>query len=364
MAGKNVPVTIVSGFAGAGKTSFIEHLKRTMRARRPLFLFDDGERDLFGDIEKGVNLEGADSIIIECAPNLEPFFVAEHLTDGDDLQPPPRGIRVDTLVTIVDASNFVSQVNESADLSEFELAFDHEDDRAVSEILIEQVEFADVIVLNKTDMVAPRDLALLDAVLHRLNPRAKVVKAVRGVVDPTEVVGTGLFHFEETDDGAGWLAELQGDFDSMGKTGRVSSFTYIDRRPFHPLRFNELLSDFHVEGLVRAKGSVWVATRHHEIGVWSLAGKASILSYGGAWFAATPARDWPADERERAEIMKEWVPPFGDRRQEIAFIGIDLDAQSIRQRLEEALLTYQEMRDGPDSWYSIPDPLPDWHVET
>ena len=364
MAGKSVPVTIVSGFAGSGKSTFIEHLKRSMRSRRPLFLFDDGERDLFSEIETGVSLEGADSIVIECAPNLEPFFVAEHLVDGDDLQPPPRGIRVDTLVTIVDASSFVPQTMESADLAEHELAFDHEDDRAVSEILIEQVEFADVIILNKTDLVEPRDLALLDTLIHRLNPRARVLKAVRCAVDPVEVVGTGLFDFDDTDDGAGWLAELHGDFDSMGKTGRVSSFTYIERRPFHPLRFNELLSELHVEGLVRAKGSVWVATRHHEIGVWSLAGKASILSYGGAWFAATPAREWPQDERERAEIMKEWVPPFGDRRQEIAFIGIDLDAEEIRRRLEDALLTYPEMRDGPDSWYSIPDPLPDWHVET
>lgn len=361
---KQVPVTLVSGFQGAGKTSLIESLKSQLRAKRVAVLFDDGEIDLFQAIENAIRMEAADSILIECAANLEPYFVAEQLVYGDETSSPPTGMRLDTLVTVIDASTFLADMRGTADLMDRDLAFDEEDDRMISELMIEQLEFADVIVLNKTDLMPPEALGRVDALVERLNPRAKIVKAVRGEVAPNEVVDTGYFDFEDTDDGAGWLAELHGDFSELEAVSGVSSFTYTERRPFHPIRLNELLSDLTFKGLLRAKGYVWVATRHHEIGVWSVIASASLLTYGGAWFAATPAREWPRDERERAEIMKEWTPPFGDRRQEIAFIGLDIDESEIRERLNDCLLTHQEMRDGPESWFAIPDPLPDWHVDT
>ena len=113
-------------------------------------------------------------------------------------------------------------------------------------------------------------------------------------------------------------------------------------------------------GLVRAKGSIWIASRHNEIGLWTLAGRASLITSAGAWFAATPTGEWPESEVERIEIMQDWAPPFGDRRQEIAFIGIDLPEEEIRQHLDHCLLTHAEMRDGPDSWRSFEDPLPEW----
>lgn len=362
MATRRVPVTLISGYAGAGKSTVVEQLRKKLRSRRAAFLQDPGDGDLYEEIERAVDMEGADLLVIECACHMEPFFVAEDLEVGTDDTPPPAGIRIDTAVTVIDASSFLRDCVNASDIGDVVEDCDLEDERTVAEILVEQVEFADVIIINKFDLVNGETLARTEALLERLNPRARRLVAIQGEVSPQELVGTGLFDMTETDEGAGWLAQLSGDFDGVGAIDGVTSFTYTERRPLHPIRFNELLADFDMPGLVRAKGSLWVASRHSEIGVWSLAGRASTLSYGGAWFAATPAREWPQSEQERADIMTEWVAPFGDRRQEIAFIGIDMDEGEIRDRLNECLLTAHEMKDGPDGWYLIPDPLPDWHV--
>ncbi|MES2856985.1 MAG: GTP-binding protein [Bdellovibrionota bacterium] len=361
---KKTPLTIISGFKGAGKTTVIDALKASTINRRIFTLEDDGEKDIFNDIETVNTMQNPDAIVIECMSNLEPFFVAEHLTFGDDETAAPEGVRIDTMVSVVNAVTFLDDIRNSEELADHDLAFDDEDDRMVSELIMEQIEFSDVILLSKVDLVSPARTDLLLHVLRRLNPRARVYPCERGVIRPEEIIGTGLFDLETTDDGAGWLAELAGEFISRTDTHGVTSFTFRERRPFHPIRFNELLSDFAVDGLLRAKGYVWVATRHHEIGLWSLAGRASLLTYGGAWFAATPAREWPKDEVERMQIMQDWVAPFGDRRQEIAFIGVNINETEIRERLQECLLTSEEMIDGPDSWFALPDPLPDWHIES
>ncbi|HVK60144.1 MAG TPA: GTP-binding protein [Bdellovibrionales bacterium] len=357
-------LTIISGYKDSGKSTVVRALRENSRDRRIVFLEDDGEKDLFTEIEEATEHQAADAIVIECLPNLEPFFVAEHLTLGDEETPPPQNARIDTLVTVVSAVSFLDDVQNAEDVATHDLAFDEEDDRMVSELVLEQVEFADVILLSKVDLVSPERARLLLHLLKRLNPRARVFPCERGAIKPEELIQTGLFDLEATDDGAGWLAELSGEFASSKDEFGVMSFTFSERRPLHPIRFNELLTDLSIDGLVRAKGYVWVASRHHEIGLWSLAGKASLLTYGGAWFAATPAREWPKDELERMEIMQDWVAPFGDRRQEIAFIGVNVDEQEIRERLEECLLTSEEMTNGPDSWFSLPDPLPDWHIES
>ena len=324
---------------------------------------DDGEKDLFGEIEEAAQSDSTDAIVIECAANLEPFFIAEHLVEGDEENPPAQGVHVDTLVTVVDAANALKDLFSASPLQDRKLAFDEEDDRSVAELMIEQIEFADVLILNKIDLVSVERADELESLLTRLNPRARVLRAEHGRVATREVVATGAFELEGTDDGAGWLYELSGDFrDGDGGHG-VSSFTFLDRRPFHPARFNELIKDFTARGLVRAKGYVWVASRHNEIGIWSLAGRASILTYGGKWFAATPLREWPDDERDRMEIMQDWMAPFGDRRQEIAFIGLHMSEGEIRSRLDACLLTPTEMEGAPDTWGALPDPLPDWHTE-
>lgn len=358
------PITLISGFRGTGKSSVIQQLKREAGSLRLTVLHDDGAKDLTREIEEAVEVGAADAILIECAANLEPFFVAEHLSEGDDESPPPAGIRVDTLVTVVDASTFLADLTGTASVHDRELAFDEEDDRSIAELLIEQIEFADVLILNKMDLVTTERADELEALLVRLNPRAKILRTERGRVPKGEVLKTHRFDRDSTDDGAGWLYELSGEFrDNEGGFG-VSSFTFLERRPFHPERFESLIENFAVRGLVRAKGYVWVASRHSEIGIWSLAGRTSLLTYGGLWFAATPLREWPSDERERLEIMQDWTAPFGDRRQEIAFIGLKMSESEIRSRLQACLLTSDEMKDAPDSWTRLRDPLPDWHTNT
>ncbi len=363
-ADMQIPITLISGFRGSGKSSVIQQLKRDAGSTRLTLLIDDGAKDLSAEIEEAVEVGAADAILIECAANLEPFFVAEHLTEGDDEAPPPTGVRVDTLVTVVDASTFLADITGTASVHDRDLAFDDEDDRSIAELLIEQIEFADVLILNKMDLVSTERADELEALLARLNPRAKILRTERGRVPKGEVVKTHRFDRDETDDGAGWLFELSGEFrENEGGFG-VSSFTFLERRPFHPERFEALIEDFAVRGLVRAKGYVWVASRHNEIGIWSLAGRTSLLTYGGLWYAATPLREWPKDERERLEIMQDWTAPFGDRRQEIAFIGLKMSEDEIRSRLEACLVTSLEMVGAPDAWTTLRDPLPDWHTDT
>lgn len=359
-----LPVTVVSGFRGVGKTSLIDHLRASAKGSRLHVLEDDGERDLIIEIEKLAKADACDHVLLDCSAAEEPFFIAEYLIYGDQRSPPPESLRIDAMVTVVDASTFLRDCLESEELTELGLAADEEDDRLATEVLVEQVEFADILVVNKTDLVPAEHLSRLEALLTRLNPHAKILFASHGRVPSREILGTGFFEFDSTEFGAGWLAELDGEFEGIGELHGVSSFTVLERRPLHPIRFNEFLSDLDFDGLIRAKGRIWVASRHNEVGVWSLAGLASVLTYGGPWYAATPARDWPAEEAERALIMEEWVPPFGDRRQEIAFIGVSMNESEIRERLSECLLTPEEMKGGPEAWQNLMDPLPDWHDET
>lgn len=359
-----IPVTVVSGLAGSGKTRLIESLRLQYREGAIEVLYDMGENDILAEVERVCSGPALDAIVIETAPGVDPYAVADVLTNGDGFHAPSRRFRVDTMVTVLNASTFIRDCMETATLAESGGTLDPGDESAISEVLMGQVEFADVLVLNKIDLVDDIELSRVEALVERLNPKAKKVRAQFGRIRPRDVVRTGVFDFEETDEGAGWLAELNGEFDEWGIVNGVSSFTFVERRPFHPLRLSELLNEFEAHGLIRAEGTIWVASRHHEIGIWSLFGAVSVLSYGGAWYAATPSRDWPVEEQERAGIMEEWIPPYGDRRQEIAFIGLDMDEEEIRERLKECLLTSAEMREGPEAWFSYPDPLPEWREDS
>jgi G3E family GTPase len=384
---KRLPITLISGMSGTGKSSLIECVRAGLNGSRLGIIRDDGERDILADIQDLAESRACDYLLIENTPDGEPFPTCELLVEGDDYGLAPEEFcRVDCAVTIIDASTFLEDVT-GRDLLmdrglDRSLDMDVPDPRSVSEVLIEQVEFADLIVINKIDLIPnPDGRARIIALLQRLNPRAGLIETVFGRVSIRDVLDTGTFDLDSTDqDGAGWLAQLEGLYDELAPEFGVTSFTYESRRPFHPIRFNHLIENFDLgrrrqdlrgpngpngpNGIVRGKGSIWVGTRHHEIGVWSLAGETSLLTYGGAWMASTPVREWPKDEAERAEIMREWQPPFGDRRQEIAFIGLEMDEAAIRAGLNACLMTDDEMRDGPDSWRSIPDPLPDWHFDT
>jgi len=368
MAAFCISTTLVSGFAGVGKSTLIENLRSLLKNQmvplKALVVCDEGAEDavFLKKVNDAIRAQPADVLLIESACDGEPFFGAELLSFGEPGVLREQLLRLDTLVTVIDTSRFIADVLASEDPVELGTRCVIDDERTVSEILIEQIEFADVIVLNKADLCDDALIRQTSALVERLNPRARILSTIRGAIAAEEVINAGLFDMEETDDGAGWLAQLQGEFEGVGIDHGVMSFTYKERRPFHPRRFHEMLELFAIEGLVRAKGSIWIASRHQEIGVWSLAGAASLLTYGGAWFAATPANEWPLGEEDRAEILEDWAAPFGDRRQEIAFIGIDFDMNMIRKELDACLMTSAEMRNGPDGWQELVDPLPDWHI--
>jgi G3E family GTPase len=369
---KRIPVTIVSGFCSSGKSSLIAHLQAGLTGSAVTVIQDDGERDLLNDLHDLAKDRSCEFAIIEGSAAAMPFETAEFLVNGDEYGlPPSEFCRVDCLVTVVDASTFLADVNDKSSILTRGLSIEDGDDRSVSEVILEQIEFADVLVLNKIDLVEIEQCQLLTALLERLNPRAFLFSTARGRVQVRDVIDTGYFDFEDTEYGAGWLAELEGVFAENVEIDQdwcgVSSFTFDERRPFHPTRFQNLLDDLQsgelpsLLGLVRAKGAVWIASRHHEIGIWSVAGNASALYFGGIWFASTPVSEWPKDESDRDEIMSEWELPFGDRRQHIAFIGVEMNETYLRERLNDCLLRDDEMVDGPLSWDALEDPLPSWY---
>lgn len=383
MARNQTPIVLVFGGGSVGKTTVIHHLLSQFPESRVSLVRDEGNwsrKDVLVELSAG---ESPGLVVMECAAALEPFAVVEDLGARNDRAKDDRHFRdekkddvkgevrfrIRAVVTVVDASRFFADARSKEPLRQarrwrpesVEPSGVSDDDRTVSEVLLDQVEYADAIVINKSNLISGARLEQLSALLHRLNPRAIRLVSEDGYVPFHELAGAELFDSEHADEGAGWLAELRGDFDDMLAIRRVSSFTWLERRPFHPLRLNELLVDFQAKGLFRAKGLIWIATRHHEVGILSIAGRSqAVLNRGGFWYAATPARDWPEDPGIRAEIMEQWALPYGDRRQELAFIGIDMDQKFIRECFEDCLLTYAEMKEGPDLWRLIPDPLPDW----
>jgi G3E family GTPase len=302
-----------------------------------------------------------DALLIESTGISEPMPVAETFTFEDEQGQALGDVaRLDTMVTVVDAAAFLRELGQADDLLERGLAAGEEDDRTISDLLVEQVEFADVLVLNKVDRVSPEDLDRVEALLRRLNPTAELVQSTFGRVPLSLLLDTGRFDFDRAAEAPGWLAELRGEHVPEAEEYGVSSFAYRSRRPFHPARFSDWI-DQERDGLLRAKGTFWLATRPDLVGLYSLAGGACRTEPGGRWLAATPKADWPDDPDECQAALDDWDPTFGDRIQELVFIGIGLDREEICRSLDACLLGDEEL-DGRDplSAFDLPDPFPGW----
>jgi G3E family GTPase len=271
--------------------------------------------------------------------------------------------RIDTMVTVVDALNVLDGLGSGDELAEVGLGADDEDDRTIASLLVEQIEFADVIVVNKTDLVDAEQLGEVRALVQRLNPAATIVMTDHGRVAMDQVLGTGRFDLDRAANSAGWMLELTAD-DLGGRTSEtdefgVSSVVWRADRPAHPDRFLQMIEDG-LDGVVRSKGFVWLATRHDLMGLFSQAGLQVELEPVGPWLAAVDPADWDLDDEERAEVAARWHPQWGDRRQELVLIGVDLDHDDVLARLDATLLTDDELVGGPDTWAHLSDPLPDW----
>jgi G3E family GTPase len=393
--GTTLPVTVLSGFLGAGKTTVLEHVLANRDGLRVAVIVNDMSEinvdadhvaastqidhveeqlvemsngcicctlreDLLVEVGKLARDGRFDHLLIESTGISEPMPVAETFTfefpDGSSLADLAH---IDTMVTVVDGAAFL------ADWQRFEMVKDRgealgeDDERTVVDLLADQVEFADVIVVNKLDLISDvlRDRTI--AALRRLNPRAEILTAVHGQIAPRDILGKGAFDFDRAVEAPGWLQVMRGEEASEVDEYGISSFAYRARRPFHPERFAAALSE-PMRGVLRSKGLFWLATRHDMVGQWSQAGGVLRTGLAGMWWAAVPQSRWPVTAQMKATYDRTWQAPYGDRRQELVFIGQGIDADTITATFDRCLLTDDEFDAGPAFWRTLPDPIEPW----
>lgn len=305
-------------------------------------------------------------MVIESTGISEPLPVAETFTFADE-----NGISLadvstlDTMVTVVDAKNFLQDFDEASFLKDTSESLGEDDDRSIADLLIEQVEFADVLLISKTDLVDPGEIGRLSAILTKLNANAEVIPIVNGQVDLHQVLKTGLFDFERAQQAPGWLTELRGEHVPETEEYGIASFSYLARRPFYPERFYYFLHNTEQFGkLIRSKGFFWLASRPEFAGLWSQAGGTAHYGFAGMFWKSVPRKNWPTDDEYLASIEKNWVEPFGDMRQELVFIGQDLDKTKMTEALDSCLISDSDLIKGKNYWVNFSDPFPTWAEET
>lgn len=397
MVPQKLPVTVLSGFLGAGKTTVLSHILNNRQDRKVAVIVNDmseinidaatvkNEVTLNRSEEKLVEMSNGcicctlredlleavtalakegkfDYLVIESTGISEPLPVAETFTFADE-----DGIslsdvaRLDTMVTVVDAVNFLQDYDEAKYLNETTQSLGDEDERSVSDLLVDQVEFADVILISKTDLVTQSELDQLIATLKTLNTSATILPIAQGKVELDAVLNTARFCFEKAQQAPGWLKEMRGEHLPETEEYGISSFSYHARRPFHPHKFYHFLHHTSEYGkLIRSKGYFWLATRPEYVGQWSQAGGIARYGAAGLFWKAVPKPQWPNNPDDLNAIEQLWVEPFGDMRQELVFIGQNLDQAKIIAELDNCLLSELEMSRGRDYWVSLPDPFPQW----
>ena len=392
-----LPVTVLSGFLGAGKTTVLSHILNNRENKKVAVIVNDMSEinidaamvknevslnrseekliemsngcicctlreDLLEEVNKLAKEGRFDHLVIESTGISEPLPVAETFTFADEEGVSLSDVaELDTMVTVVDAVNFLKDYQEAKYLKDKGESLGEDDERSVADLLVDQVEFADLILISKTDLVTFKDLERLKAILKTLNTDAKIMPIVHGNVEIDKVLNTGLFDFERARQAPGWLKEMRGEHIPETEEYGIRSFCYEARRPFHPDKFHEFLHNTKQYGkLIRSKGFFWLATRPEYAGQWSQAGGIARYGFAGLFWKAVPKKDWPEDEEYLASIKNQWVEPFGDMRQELVFIGQGLDQEKMTQKLDQCLLTEEEVLKGREYWAKLEDPFPAW----
>lgn len=397
---KKLAVTVLSGFLGAGKTTVLSHILNNRQGKKVAVIVNDmseinidsatvkSEVSLNHQEETLVEMSNGcicctlredllltvnqlakegrfDNLVIESTGISEPLPVAETFTFADEEGVSLSDVAIlDTMVTVVDAVNFLRDYHAAESLQERGEHLDDEDERSVTDLLIEQVEFADVILISKVDLVSQTDLEHLTSILKVLNTHARIIAIQNGQVDIAEVLDTGLFNFERAQQAPGWLKELRGEHISETEEYGISSFSYQARRPFHPEKLYHFLhntSDF--GKLLRSKGHFWLASRPDLVGQWNQAGGIADYGFAGLFWKAIPKDQWPTNKDDLAAIEEHWLEPFGDRRQELVFIGQGLDKVAMTKALDECLLNEEAVFAGETFWQTLPDPFVGWEDE-
>tara|TARA_A100000164_G_scaffold158995_1_gene140996 strand:+ start:3431 stop:4651 length:1221 start_codon:yes stop_codon:yes gene_type:complete len=392
-----LPVTVLSGFLGAGKTTVLSHILNNREGKKVAIIVNDMSEinidsaivqnevslnrseeklvemsngcicctlreDLLEEVTKLAEEKRFDYLVIESTGISEPLPVAETFTFADENGASLSDVAsLDTMVTVVDAVNFLKDYDEAKDLQDTGESLGEDDARSVTDLLVEQVEFADVILISKTDIAKTSEIDRLTAILKTLNTRAKILPIEKGQVQVSQVLDTGKFSFEEAQKAPGWLKEMRGEHVPETEEYGIGSFVYEARRPFNPEKFYQFLHTTERFGkLIRSKGYFWLATRPRFAGQWSQAGGIAHYGFGGMFWMAVPRDNWPKDSESLNAINQLWVEPFGDMRQELVFIGQNLDQRGITKTLDACLLTEEEVLQGKDYWIKLEDPFPDW----
>ncbi len=392
-----LPVTVLSGFLGAGKTTVLSNILSNRQNKKVAVIVNDMSEinidsaiiqnevslnrseeklvemsngcicctlreDLLEEVTKLAKEKRFDYLVIESTGISEPLPVAETFTFADE-----NGVSLsdvadlDTMVTVVDAVNFLKDYDEAKSLKDKGESLGEDDERSVADLLVDQIEFADVILISKTDLVANSEIERLKAIIKTLNTDAKIIPISNGDVDLNEVLNTGKFDFEKAQQAPGWLKEMRGEHVPETEEYGISSFSYEARRPFNPEKFYNFLHNTQQFGkLIRSKGYFWLATRPQYAGQWSQAGGIARYGFAGLFWKAVPKKDWPTDEEYLENIKKTWVEPFGDMRQELVFIGQELQKEKIIAALDDCLLKEEEVLKGRSYWDTLEDPFPAW----
>ena len=364
---KTLPVTILSGFADAGKTTVLQHVLNNLQGLKVAVIHNDTQGEvLLQEVKKLSGAGGFDYLLIESPGNSEPMPVAEILSAIDkNGKALCDAASIDTMVTVVDAANFLHDFQSVEELKDRGIGVDDEDNRDIARVLIEQIEFANVVLLNRSDLVSGEECGSLLALLRKLNPNARVLAIQHGEVPVEEVVNTGRYQQEWAAGADAWQSMLNGSAATETDANGVSSFVYRARRPFHPQRFWDFwMEGEHTPNILRSRGYFWLASRNAMAGFWSHVGQVLAAEPGGAWWAETSRAEWPTDDPELlAELDSVWDEVWGDRRQELVLIVQDVDAAAVRDALNECLLTDSEMQSGPSSWERLEDPFGSWDAE-
>ena len=392
-----LPVTVLSGFLGAGKTTVLSHILNNRENKKVAVIVNDMSEinidaslvenevslnhseeklvemsngcicctlreDLLIEINKLAEEKKFDYLVIESTGISEPLPVAETFTFEDE-----NGVslsdaaNLDTMVTVVDAVNFIKDYEEAKYLQETGESLGEDDERSVADLLVDQIEFADVILISKTDLVEDKDIDKLKAIIKTLNTQAEIIPIKEGNVEIDKVLNTGLFDFAKAKEAPGWLKEMRGEHIPETEECGISSFTYTARRPFLPEKFYNFLHSTEKYGkLIRSKGFFWLGSRLEYAGQWSQAGGIARYGFAGMFWRSVPKQDWPTDEQVLASIKANWVEPFGDMRQELVFIGQSLDESAIKKALDECLVSEDDMLKGEEFWTNLDDPFPPW----